>query len=30
MVSLNSAAMWLAGTRVPMVCITDGMVPMGM
>ena len=27
---LNSAAMWLAGTSVPMVCITEGMVPMGM
>ncbi len=28
--SLNRAAMWLAGTSVPIVCIAEGMVPMGM
>lgn len=28
--SLNRAAMWLAGTKVPTICIASGIVPMGM
>ena len=28
--SRNRAAMWLAGTRVPTICIPSGMVPIGM
>ncbi len=28
--SRNRAAMWLAGTSVPTICIPPGMVPVGM